>query len=296
MLLYTEHGEVTDYPYNDGSGQERAYRLTRRHLWVADTQLIQAQEVVTNGIVPQWSPDGRWIAFLNDTLIEGYYGHQLWVVLPDGKEQYLLVEDVREYTWLDNDRLIFIRGTFYGEQFWQVSISSQQVTSMEIVGFPQNRLNAPSVSPQTHQIAFSNRQNNVSELWLGRFDNKQIIVEARVPRYDIAHTTWNPQGTLLTYGMFFHPYQILKSDGTQVVKLSQNATNRPAFWTEDGQSFVFGSGDEIFIASADGQQVKQLTSFVNTEVDQVFWQPGETSIGFDTFEGSEIKAGILELK
>ncbi len=282
ILLTVWQGEIQEFPYQDGTGKEGVYRLSIRHLWKANIDGSEPQELAPNAVLPQWSPDGQWIAFLTDALIDGYYNHELWVISTDGQNRYLLANGVREYSWLDNNHLIFIKGTFHGERFWKIGITNRQIQPLEIVGTEGNRLNAPNVSPDAKYIAFSNiTPENKPELWIGIVENNFISIRARVPQSDIAHISWSPDSNLLAVGMFSKPFQILKTDGTKVATVTQVAGNTPASWAPNSRIFTFASEGQLFVANSDGSNIKQLIKLKDSRANQPIWSPNGTAIGFN---------------
>ena len=86
----------------DGSNLRQLTNLPRSYSWwtllITPTARQPTHKERHNSLAPQWSPDGRWIAFVN-------FG-DLYKIRPDGKDLTLLVKEAAYPTWSPDGKMI----------------------------------------------------------------------------------------------------------------------------------------------------------------------------------------------
>jgi dipeptidyl aminopeptidase/acylaminoacyl peptidase len=95
--------------------KEKDVRISNLYLTsLADDRAVQLTRGSDNVSLPQWSPDGEWIAFISSRARPNAKpdtaSKQIWLISSHGGEAYPLTElarDPRRVDWLDKDTLIF---------------------------------------------------------------------------------------------------------------------------------------------------------------------------------------------
>ena len=96
-------------------------------IWVVDLSSSDLHQLTHNmtisGGTPQWSPDGRWIAFPGINLLEGEkLQYDLWLVSSDGEGLHRLTDDAdfeQAPTWADGVRIVYLR---VGAGVWEINL------------------------------------------------------------------------------------------------------------------------------------------------------------------------------
>jgi TolB protein len=201
---------------------------------------------------PAWSPDGKKIAFACD--FDGTMN--IYVMDPNGNQTKQLTKS-NEPTW------------------------------------------HPSWSPDGKKIVFSRKMPTGSGIFVmdADGDNEKQIAQ------DAADPAWSPDGKKILFtsrrsGAGYRVY-VMDTSGANVTELTFNSNQMghtfPA-WSPDGKKIAWtdlaGQDLELFVADADGKNVKQLTMLggVNT---YAAWSPSGKQIAFHHSEGNQ--SGALYL-
>lgn len=224
---------------------------------------------------PRWSPDGTRIAFTRSE--KSTISERLYIMNADGSaERNLMPDDVadadipRDPDWLDNDTLVYHRGTGVPTGLAKRSITSGEVTVLTTPGSGTYD-EKPSVSPDGSTVAFLRSKGSNRDLYRANADgtNAHPIVTS-VAGYT---PTWSPDGTKIAFGRK-SPKQkseiyVANADGSNPVQLtSKGLANITPVWSPDGSKIIFVShvklGDkryrhELHRINADGTGQQRLS-------------------------------------
>ena len=153
----------------------------------------------------------------------------------------------------------------------------------------------PACSPDGTRIAFSNFRFDVgnSEIYVMDADGNDLINLSKHKWHDVT-PSWSQDGNKMAYvsyrdGGFNTPHHIfvMNADGTGSRNLTGDThltNNRFPNWSQDGSKIAFHSqhilkGYDIYVITAEGKELEQLTDGPNTNRSPVYVQDG-TIIAF----------------
>jgi dipeptidyl aminopeptidase/acylaminoacyl peptidase len=274
-------GKRVVYELQKANWEENAFE---RNLWIADIAsgefhpLTTAKKSSTN---PEWSPDGKWIAFLSDRpaqLTGSPEGKkQLYVISADGGEAQQLTKsenDVNGLAWDPrSSRIAFSttdpepkalkdRKEKYGE--YSVVHADYQMAHLWIVDLPAGGAAAPEPKQLTKGQDFS----------VGEF-------------------SWSPDGTRIAFSAQKDPdliswetadLYVVTVDGGAVKKIVSTPGpdtnpkwspdgNRIAFETAAGSRYFYYTNTKIAVTAADGGTPQVLTDAFDEDAGLIGWGP-----------------------
>src|SRR5215472_4496076 len=274
-------GRRVVYEVQKTNWEENAFE---RNLWIADVASGEAHALTTakkSSTNPEWSPDGKWIAFLSDRpgqiagTPEGK--KQLYVISAEGGEaqQVTKVEnDVNDCAWApDSKRIAFSmtdpetkamkdRKEKYGEYFtvhgdyqmthlWILEFSSGSPTAAEpkrLTEGDQFSVGDFSWSPDGTRIAFS-AQRDPDLISIGTADLHVVTVHDKAVKKIVS-----------TPGPDRNPHW--SPDGKKI-----------AFETAAGSSYYYYTNSKIGVVSPDGGPVQVLTASFDEDPGLIAWGP-----------------------
>ena len=261
-----------------------------RNLWIADVAsgethaLTTAKKSSTN---PEWSPDGKWIAFLSDRpgqiagTPEGK--KQLYVISADGGEaqQVTKVEsDVSDFDWApDSKRIAFsmsdpetkrmkdrkekygeysvVHGDYQMAHLWVVEFSNGSATAAEPKRLTEGdkfSVNDFAWSPDGTRIAFSAQRDpdlisiGTEDLYVVNVNDKAVKKIVSTPGPD-GNPHWSPDGKKI------------------------------AFQTAAGSQYFFYTDGRIGVIGAEGGAVQILTESFDEDPSLIGWGPDGIYLG-----------------
>jgi dipeptidyl aminopeptidase/acylaminoacyl peptidase len=274
-------GKRVVYEVQKTNWEENAFE---RNLWIGEVASGETHTLTTakkSSTDPEWSPDGKWIAFLSDrpgqipATPEGK--KQLYVISAEGGEAQQLTKvenDVSAFAWApESKRIAFAmtdpetkamkdRKEKYGE--YSVVHGDYQMTHLWIVEFSGGSPTAPepkrltegdqfsvgdfSWSPDGSRIAFS-AQRDPDLISIGTADLHVISVNDKAVKKIVS-----------TPGPDRNPHW--SPDGTKI-----------AFETAAGSQYFFYTDGRIGVVAADGGAVQILTESFDEDPSLVGWGP-----------------------
>lgn len=217
-----------------------------------------------SAVEPSWSPDGQLIAFAAE--VPGSEGMSIYTMRPDGTEKRELISSPPYLNW------------------------------------------RPRWSPSGEALLFlSNRDGNV-EIYKASADGTSLINLTNHPANDL-DADWSPDGTRIVFtssragdsGIY-----VMNADGSGLTKLLDGECAFP-HWSPDGVHIVFactGSGQdfEIYLISADGSNMKQVTNRVGQSTtpawvgtDRLIFSGEVDDLSWDLFLVNADGSGLVQL-
>jgi len=261
--------------------QENAFD---RNLWIGDIAsgethaLTTAKKSSTN---PEWSPDGRWIAFLSDRpgQIAGTpeAKKQLYVIAADGGEaqQVTNVENgVNDFAWAPDSKRMAI------------SMTDPETKAMKD---RKEKYGEYSVVHGDYQM---------THLWTVEFSNGSTTAAepkrlTEGDKFSVGDFSWSPDGTRVAFSAQRNPdlisgdtsdlYVVHVNDKTVKKIVSTAGPDRNPHWSPDGKNIAFqtAAGSQYFfytngrigVVGADGGAVQILTESFDENPGLIAWGP-----------------------
>jgi len=274
-------GKRVVYEVQKTNWEENAFD---RNLWIGDVASSETHALTTakkSSTNPQWSPDGKWIAFLSDRpgqiagTAEGK--KQLYMISADGGEAQQLTKvenDVSDFEWApDSKRMAF-------------SMSDPDSKAMKD---RKERYGDYSVVHSDYQM---------THLWITEFTNGSAMPAepkrlTEGDKFSVGDFSWSPDGTRIAFSAQKDPDLISgETADIYVVKVNDKAVkkivstagpDRNPQWSPDGKRIAFetAAGARYFyyadtrigVVSADGGAVQVLTESFDENPSLVAWGP-----------------------
>lgn len=217
------------------------------------TAITPASENV--GPAYSWSPDGRSVAYANDT-------RGIHVIDRDGSGEHVLAgsDTVPIPTWIawspDGSSI----AASDGSTLWV--FPSAGGNARVIAASVTQGVNFPAWSPESHRIAFTTGNNQLGMITVAS-GNAQIFTSVN----NAAHPDWSPDGTEIAlesgppYGIY-----TVNADGTQLRQVVPQCPSGSAcagvmlqfpHWSPDGVRFAaFVYSSDVAVLNADGSDVR----------------------------------------
>jgi TolB protein len=166
-------------------------------------------------------------------------------------------------------RLLYVAADDAGMQIHAIKVDGSGIE--KLTSGDGNRL-FPAWSPDGKRIAYSVQQANAQHIWVMDADGKnpRQLTKAE-PGVEMAANrgpAWSPDGKKIAFtrytGQGWDVF-VMNADGSNLTNLSDSATyDADPAWSPDGKHIVFtsdrvGDGFRLYVMTADGKDVKELT-------------------------------------
>ena len=195
---------------------------------------------------PAVSPDGKTVAFIRKATSYGL-GDLFLVPLEGGQPRRMTFDnaDMNGAAWTaDGRQIIFSSNRGGSHRLWRIDMATGQVASFAASGLNSLR---PAIDPTGDRLIYTEWTTNTN-IW--RFDLKAPLPERK--------------GTVWIQSTLHQDSPQYSSDGRHIAFIS----DRSGFW-------------ELWMADADGENMRQLTHFGGPQAGSPQWSPDGKEIAFD---------------
>ncbi len=234
---------------------------------------------------PEWSPDGKMIAFLSDREKDGE--RQVWMMMADGGEAWVVTAH---------------KGGLSGFRF------SPDGKRMILTAVDQANKDEEDRKKVKDDTIVMDREIKMSHLWLFDVEKKE---EKRLTEgaFTISDPQWSPDGTRITYvtrptpkaddGGLSDIWMVTVASGEKKKLVGDEGSSDSARWSPNGDWIAYaGSPDGasgvsttyIYLLPANGGAPKQLTGRFDLDAGTPVWSRDGKTIYFSTnmLEANEI--------
>lgn len=232
--------------------------------------------------LPQWSPDGKRIAFTS--MIEEPFSTDLYVMNADGSDLQKMTRDgvSSHAAWSPDSQQIAFESK--GDDIYGLLLKDPQPHRLTILSGTNS---SPSWSPDGRSIAFiSNREGSYAQVAFGIYimntdgSHQRKLVRCGFDyladhRWHGVTFSWSPDGTKIAFSSDKTgrlQIYVMNRNGAHVRPVSHSAEDCDApTWSMDGRQLSFLCGDppeKIYVADETGDHLKQIARGF-----QVAWRP-----------------------
>ncbi len=260
----------------------RIYR-GKHELWVMDFDGHNARQLTNDGaikVLPDWSPDGRYIAFTS------WKAHNPDIYIFD--TQTGQAKKISRFeglntgaAWSPDGRYIAFSAS-KGQEGMDIYVMNRDGSNIRRLTNSKNWIRnlSPTWSPDGKKIAFVSTRYAHPQIFVMNSDGsnqKQLTFKGK---YNQA-PKWSPKGDWILFTgrderNIFDIFKISPKTG-EIVRLTQNSGNNiESDWSPNGRNIVFTSDrsgvPKLFIMSADGKFSRQIT-FMPGKFQTPSWSP-----------------------
>jgi Tol biopolymer transport system component len=207
---------------------------------------------------PNWSPDGKRIAFL-----DGRFSRfetrpaELAVMNMDGSARHDLTSDRRlrfSLDWSpDGQKLVY--GYFVAGVGGHLEIAVANADGSGSIDLAQGQ--SPAWSPDGTKIAFGRVVANSAQIFV-MDANGTNVHQLTSAGAEASSPAWSPDGTRIAYSLG-GILQVMNANGSDQHQLGTRVGSEPD-WSPDGSQIVFNDGGGLSVIGADGTGLRRLTS------------------------------------
>jgi dipeptidyl aminopeptidase/acylaminoacyl peptidase len=247
-------------------------------IWVIPASGGQARQYTRgekNATAPEWSPDGKLIAFLSDREKDGE--RQVWMMRADGGEAWVVTAH---------------KGGVTGFRF------SPDVRRLILTAVDQPNKDEEDRKKVKDDPIVMDRDIKMTHLWMFDIDKKE---EKRVTEGDftVSDPQWSPDGTRITYvtrptpkaddGGLSDIWMLTVASGEKKKIVGDEGSSDSARWSPNGEWIAYvGSPDgglgvsksDVYLMPPAGGAPKQLTAKFDLDAGTPVWSPDGKAIYF----------------
>ena len=237
--------------------------IRNNHMWAAVMEADgSGQKMLAEGMAPDWSPDGRKIAFSSP---DG----QIWMMNANGSDKSQVTHG----------------GTYKARPSWSHDGKRMAFIVIRNPGHredPQPQIGIVNADGSEERLLTTEKRENVR---IGPDGSKTILETA----YDANAPSWSPvddriafwSGIENRYGQIW----VIRADGTESRQLTDDPNHRNSddpSWSPDGQKILFSTGrsgrNELWVMNADGTNARRLSDIdADPFPGRASWQPVKES-------------------
>src|SRR5215208_2046362 len=250
---------------------------------------------------PDWSPDGKRIAYLKGIDVDtGRTDRDIYVINADGSNQSSLATVERStIAWSrDGTKIAFDAWTRSGDTY-----GSPGIYLINPDGTGQEYLTGGASftwAPDSKKIAFVIRSSTSdssasasdadSDVYVRRTDGGDLTRLTNTPDTDESTPDWSPDGTKIVFTSASlsgnNDVYVMNADGSGRTNLTNTTTSEGYYpaWSPNSRKMAFLRGSGIYVMNADGTCETHLTnlnySTPGVEEDVLDWSPDGEKIAF----------------
>jgi dipeptidyl aminopeptidase/acylaminoacyl peptidase len=217
-------------------------------LAVFDLRTMAATPLTEKGKDPEWSGDGRYIAFVREPSFDQYQAEQVWLLDLETKKERNLGQGGYPSWATDSKTLFYISRT--DNKVMSVRVGGPEDSQPSVYSEPSYSWYA-SISPDGQSIAYGSQ-------------DQLKIIDQKTGRPEVIWSTpgnrgllpsWSPDGKFVAFGGFNDStlgVWVLDVDAGKAVQVIAGHFTMPA-WSKDGKrlAFDFREGDKREIWAVD---------------------------------------------
>jgi Tol biopolymer transport system component len=241
-------------------------------------QLTFAPEHMFGDLLPQFSPDGKFVAFVRGNNL---YAQDIYIVETAGGEPRRLTSEgkhIEALTWTtDGRRLIFSSNRDGAQRLWSIASSGGTI---EAIAVNETGASIPSISRNGNRLAFVKK---VSDSNMYSINLRDLTQGGRSPFASSTKVEWmpsfSPDGQRIAFASDrsgAHEIWLCNNDGSSLRQLTTFEAASPR-WSPDGQLIAFDSKESgsltshIYVMRAEGGPRRRLTPVDNYDDNEASW-------------------------